>query len=215
MTAFEFAPSIDVLIAYVLACVVVIVVPGPSVSLIIANTLSHGARAGLMNILGGQVGQAIMILLVAFGLDLVLSQAGFVFKILRYIGAAYLVWLGWKIFTSKPFDFSVGQGVAGVGKRRFFIQGFVVVCFNPKVLLFFGAFIPQFVVKTQNAFPQVMFLGLIFIVLALCLDSIWVLLFGRIKSLLNTSRIMYVNRISGTALMGGGCLLALQRKYNP
>jgi threonine/homoserine/homoserine lactone efflux protein len=87
-------------IAYVLACIVIALVPGPTVTLIVANALTHGTRAGLLNVAGTQIGLALMLIVVAIGLASIIETMGWWFDWLRLAGAAYLAWLGWKLFRS-------------------------------------------------------------------------------------------------------------------
>ena len=87
--------SIELYIAYLAACLVIIIVPGPTVTLIIANSLRHGTRAGLLNVIGTQVGLAVMIGVVGIGLTSLIEAMGHWFDWLRLAGAAYLIWLGW------------------------------------------------------------------------------------------------------------------------
>ena len=129
--------------AYLLACLVVVLVPGPTVTLIIANSIRHGTRAGLLSMLGTQVGLALMIGVVGIGLTSLIEGMGHGFDWLRIAGAAYLVWLGWKTIRSSGED---GPTAAPKPPRGgFLIQGVLVALSNPKTLLFFGAFFPQFI----------------------------------------------------------------------
>src|SRR6202007_1698846 len=92
--------SVELYIAYVLACVVMTIMPGPTVTLIVANSLTHGSRAGLLNVLGTQLGLGLMMLVLAIGLTSIIATMGVWFDWLRLIGAAYLIWLGWKLLRS-------------------------------------------------------------------------------------------------------------------
>ena len=92
--------SLEIYLAYVLACAVIAVVPGPTVSVIIANSLSHGSRAGLLNVAGTQLGLGLMMAILAVGLSSVIAAMGWLFEWLRWAGAAYLVYLGWKLLRS-------------------------------------------------------------------------------------------------------------------
>src|ERR671931_1823699 len=91
---------IDLYIAYVLACLLIAIIPGPTVTVIVANSLKHGTRAGLLNVAGTQIGLGLMMLTLIVGLTSVIAAMGWLFDWLRYAGAAYLVWLGWKLFQS-------------------------------------------------------------------------------------------------------------------
>ncbi len=123
-----------------LACFVVVIVPGPTVSLIVANSMTYGTRAGLLNIAGTQLGLAVMMTIVLVGLASLIETMGFWFDWVRIAGAAYLVYLGWKLLRSPG---AIGDPEQTKRPRiGFFWQGFLVLMSNPKALLVFGAFIP-------------------------------------------------------------------------
>ena len=92
--------SVELYLAYLLACFVITVIPGPTVTLIVANSLAHGTRAGLLNVAGTQLGLGLMMLVLIVGLSSIITTMGIWFDWLRFIGAAYLVWLGWKLLRS-------------------------------------------------------------------------------------------------------------------
>ena len=140
---FGTAISPELYLAYVAACIAIVIVPGPTVTVVIANSLRHGARAGLLNVAGTQAGLAIMVGVLAAGLHVIVASLAQVFDVVRLAGAAYLVWLGIKLWRSDgTLGAAAGRGRAG---GSFFWQGFVVILSNPKALFFFGAFIPQFI----------------------------------------------------------------------
>ncbi len=201
--------SLELYLAYVAACVVLVIVPGPTVTLIVANSLTHGTRAGFLNVGGTQLALAVMIGVVGVGLASLVATMGWWFDWLRLAGAAYLVWLGIKLLRS-----SGGIGAPGEAPRPrlgFFLQGFLVLLSNPKVLLLFGAFIPQFVDTSRPYFWQVAFLGGTFMAVATVFDSGYALLAGRAGRLLSQRRVRAVSRVSGLFLIGGGAWLALAR----
>src|SRR4051812_46779166 len=133
---------LELYLAYLVACFVIVIVPGPTATLIIANSLTHGPRAGLLNVAGTQLGLAVMIGLVAIGLASLIESMGWWFDWVRLAGAAYLVWLGWKMIRSTNGAETSARPPAPRG--GFFMQGCLVALSNPKTLLFFGAFFPQF-----------------------------------------------------------------------
>ncbi|WP_350336228.1 LysE family translocator [Coralliovum pocilloporae] len=194
---------------YVLACIAIVIVPGPTVTVIIANSLRHGPMAGLLNVVGTQVGLAIMLCVLAFGLSTIVNNLGVVFDWLRLLGAAYLVWLGVRMWRS---DGSLGSSAGRKPNGGFFWQGFIVIWSNPKALLFFGAFIPQFIDPAGNALLQTILLGATFMIVATVLDGAYAVLAGRAGSLLSQSRVRLVERISGSFLIGGGLWLALLKQ---
>ena len=196
-------------LTYATACLAVAVVPGPSLSLIIANTLRHGRGAGIVSITGTQAGFALLVIVLAAGFQALLAAAAPFFDWLRIIGALYLAWLGARIILGGK---AAATGThAAPSARRAFTQGFLVLLSNPKVLLFLAAFLPQFVQPHAGApAMQILLLGGVFMMIAALTDSLYVLAAshaGRFAASPGGSRAM--RRISGSLLIGGGLWLAL------
>jgi homoserine/homoserine lactone efflux protein len=199
----------DVYLAYILACFLIAIVPGPTVTVIVANGLAHGTRAGLLNVAGTQAGLALMMGVLIVGLSSVIAAMGWLFDWLRIAGALYLAWLGWKLIRSPDLDLQA----KGSGKPRggFFLQGFLVLMANPKALLWFGAFIPQFVDPKGNYVAQIALLGVTAMAVALVSDGAYAVLTGSAGRRLSRTRVRLVSRVSGAFLIGGGVWLALTR----
>jgi threonine/homoserine/homoserine lactone efflux protein len=196
-------------LAYAAACLAITIVPGPTVTVIIANALRHGPRAGILNVAGTQIGLALMMAVVAIGLTGVLAVLGAWFDWLRLLGAAYLIWLGVRLILHPPgLDADTPTKPPRGG---YVLQGLLVILSNPKALLVFGAFIPQFVDPAQNAAWQVMLLGGTFMVIGTITDSAYALVIGRARGFISSRRIRLIGRISGCFLIGGGAWLALTR----
>lgn len=206
-------PDLTTLFAFTLACIAIIVVPGPTVTVIIANSLRSGSRAGMMNLAGTQAGLAIMIVILALGLETVVRVMGDIFVYVKLLGAAYLIWLGIKLWRS---DGALADADPAQTKSRsmagYFWQGFFVIWANPKALFFFGAFIPQFVVPEGSAALQTVLLGGIFMAAATIFDGLYAVAAGKTGSWLNRSNIRILERISGTCLIGGGLWMAFSRR---
>lgn len=203
-------PEHAALISYIAACIAIVVVPGPSVTVIVANSMRHGARAGLLNVLGTQIGLATMIAVLAFGLAAIVSAMGSLFEVLRLVGAAYLIWLGIRMWRSGGSSFD-SKALPPAG-RSFVLQGLVVIWSNPKALLFFGAFIPQFVDPAGDAVWQTVLLGGIFMGVATVFDSLYAFAAGGAGARLTRARVKLAERIAGSCLIGGGLWLALARR---
>ncbi|WP_027056632.1 LysE family translocator [Mesorhizobium erdmanii] len=201
--------SLELYAAYVLACIVIILVPGPTVTLIIANSIRHGARAGLANVAGTQAGLAIMIAIVGIGLNTLISGMGHWFEWVRLIGAAYLIWMGVQMFRSKGT--LNADGTARKPRGGFFLQGLLVALSNPKTLIFFGAFFPQFIAPQGNYSLQIVVMGLTAMIFAAMSDSTYALAAGRAGRMLSARRVKLLSRISGSFMVGGGLWLAFSR----
>src|SRR5580704_6086370 len=141
--------SLNLYLAFVAACIALALLPGPVVTLVIANGLRHGTRAALTNIAGVQVGLAIVIGIVAIGLTSLMATMGYWFDWVRLAGAGYLVWLGIKLIRF-PVEGVKSDAPPPPPRGGFFLQGFLVLLSNPKVLVFFGAFIPQFMDMSKD-----------------------------------------------------------------
>lgn len=195
--------------AYVVACIVIVLVPGPTVTLIIANSIRHGTRAGLANVAGTQIGLAITIGVVAIGLTSLIAGMGHWFEWVRLLGAAYLIWMGIQMFRNKgnlnP------DGSTRKPRGGFVLQGVLVAISNPKTLVFFGAFFPQFIDPNGNFSLQMTVMGLTALAFAVVSDSCYALAAGSAGRLLSAHRIRLLSKISGGFLVGGGLWLAFSR----
>jgi homoserine/homoserine lactone efflux protein len=200
-----------ILLPYIAACFLFSIVPGPSVTVVVANSLAAGTRGGLLTILGTELSMLSMVLIVALGLEAVMTFVSGAFEIIKLVGAAYLVWIGWKMFTSSGKLEMKAAGEA-LPWGRYIWQGAVINWSNPKTLLFLGAFLPQFVDMSRPAFPQIVALGLIVMAVATFTDAIYALVAGRARELLSVARVRMMNRVSGAILMAGGVWLALQKR---
>jgi threonine/homoserine/homoserine lactone efflux protein len=203
--------AVSTLIPYLGACLLLAIVPGPTVTVILANALARGTLAGLAIIAGTQLGLIMMIGVVGLGLQAVMGFMAFAFDWIKLAGAAYLIWLGYNMLRSKG---DLGHASTGPGKsyRRLVLDGFLVIWSNPKALIFLGAFLPQFVTREGATFPQVAVLGLFFMLIAGTTDALYAVVGGRARGLLSVARVKLVSRVSGAILMAGGVWLALVKK---
>jgi homoserine/homoserine lactone efflux protein len=201
--------SLNLYLAYLIACLFIALLPGPTITLIIATSIRHGTRAGLGNVAGTQVGLAIMIAVVGIGLASLIEGMGHWFEWLRLIGAAYLIWMGVQMFRSSGQ--AEAAGVPAVPRGGFFLQGVLVAASNPKTMIFFGAFFPQFIDPAGNYALQIVVMGLTAMAIAAMTDSSYALLGGRAGRFLSAHRLKLVSRISGSFLVGGGLWLAFSR----
>jgi len=201
--------SLSMLIAFAVASFFLVIVPGPTVTVIVANSLRDGKRAGLLNVAGTQAGLFVMLIVVALGLETVVALMADWFHIVKLIGAAYLVWLGIKLLRS---DGDLGTAEARKPRIGYFWQGVLVIVTNPKILVLFGAFIPQFIDPAGSAFWQTLTLGGIFMLVATVFDTLYVLLASKAGSALTQTRVRWVEKISGSLLIAGGVWMAMLRR---
>ena len=199
--------GIEQIIYYCFACFVVVIVPGPTVTLIIANTLSFGTRAGIFNVVGTQLGLILMIGLLAISFQVVAQQLEWFLVVIRFLGAIYLIWLGYKIFTSPSLMKKVSD--KKYFNNKFVLQGFLVIWSNPKAFLFLGAFIPQFLDINQLTEFQIIYLGLLFMLIGAIFDSAYAVVFGKFKNVISSSHLKFLNKIGGSLLALLGLWLAI------
>ena len=199
--------GIEQIIYYCFACFVVVIVPGPTVTLIIANTLSFGTRAGIFNVVGTQLGLILMIGLLAIGFQVVVQQLEWFLIVIRFLGAIYLIWLGYKIFSSPSLMQKISD--KKYFNNKFVLQGFLVIWSNPKAFLFLGAFIPQFLDINQLTEFQIIYLGLLFMLIGAIFDSAYAVVFGKFKNVISSSHLKFLNKIGGSLLALLGLWLAI------
>ena len=186
------------LLYFVIASFLVVIVPGPTVSLIIANSLKSGVRAGLLNILGTQFGVLLLIFLLALGFEFISPFVDQIIKIVRIFGAIYLIILGIIAFISK---INVKNDQAEKYDKRFILQGFIVILTNPKIFLFLGSFLPQFISLEHSVSFQIIYFGLLFILVATIFDSCYALIFGKFRNLIANKYLKILNLIGGLILI--------------
>jgi threonine/homoserine/homoserine lactone efflux protein len=199
-------------IAFVVATVVLILAPGPAVSLIIANSLAYGTRRTLFSVAGISLATAGYLIVTFFSMASFLLLLAEWFDVLRWLGAVYLVYLGVRMWLKRPTALDA-EATRVASPLRLFAQGFLVNATNPKLLIFYGAFFPQFVDATLPLRPQLAILCLTFFVIAATLDSCYATLGGRARRWFrSTTARHWIDRVSGTLLIGAGVGLALVRR---
>jgi homoserine/homoserine lactone efflux protein len=195
--------------AFLVITSIMVITPGPIVTLVIATGASQGIRAALTTVIGTTLGNAILIAAIAFGLSFVLKYAAVLFEILRWVGAAYLIWLGIQAWRH------AGESNAAVAPRGHvhFWRGFGVALSNPKTIAFFTAFLPQFVDPSLPVDRQLAVMCAVTVVGAALTDAGWAVAAGLGRAWFMTSwRAKLLGRLSGVALIGGGLWLSLARR---
>jgi threonine/homoserine/homoserine lactone efflux protein len=203
-------PDPHLLLAFSLATTILMLIPGPNVALIVANSVTWGTRYGLLTVAGTAAAMVLQLGFTALGMTAALDALAAWFEYLRWLGVAYLLWLGIRQWRAPPTDLTRVPPQPR-SARAIALRGFLVSLTNPKTLLFYGAFFPQFVRLDHPVLPQVALLSAIFVGLALALDGGWAVLAGRTRFLL-ASRGRLRNRLSGGMLMCAGVGLALARR---
>ena len=195
--------------AFLLITLVLMLTPGPNVTLVIATGATQGARAALITVAGTTVGTALLLAAIAVGLNYILKHALEAFEILRWIGAAYLVWLGVEAWRSAGRSDTV---VPPSGRVQFW-RGMAVALTNPKSIAFFTAFLPQFVDPALPAERQLAVMCLFSVLMAALTDSAWAVAAGAGRAwFMAPARAKFLGRLSSVALIGGGVWLSLARR---
>ena len=204
--------DMNLYITFVLATALLILMPGPIVTLTIANSLTYGARQGLKTVAGTSFATTILLLVGGFGMASVFTMLAEWFEWLRWLGAAYLIFLGYRQWRAEPAVLGE-DGVRAGSRKSLFWQGFLVSITNPKTILFYAAFFPQFMDPTQPAGSQLFVLSVTFLFIATLFDSGYAVLCGRLRPFLaSKERGRLQNRITGGLLIGTGVALAVVRK---
>jgi len=193
---------------FLLITIVLLLTPGPIVTLVISTSATRGVRAGLVTVAGTSIGNAVLIAAIALGLSWVLTHTAYLFELLRWAGVAYLIWLGVRAWRS------AGQTQPAVaGDQVHFWRGFLVALSNPKTLAFFTAFLPQFIDPALPAGRQLALMCTVTVVLAAASDSCWAIAAGMGRAwFMRPARARLLRRASALALMGGGLWLSLARR---
>jgi threonine/homoserine/homoserine lactone efflux protein len=208
-------PDSSTLLVFAAAALALIVVPGPAVLYIVAQSIDRGRLAGVVSALGVAVGGLVHVTAAAVGLSSLLVSSATAFNVVKYAGAGYLIGLGLWTILRRPEDPSVELPRERKLSRRFW-QGVVVNVFNPKTALFFFAFLPQFVDPDKgSAALQIGVLGLVFVTLAVLSDCGWALAAGTASDRLRGSRrFLAVQRyVSGSVFVGLGALTAVAKRH--
>jgi len=203
--------TVEVLVAFIAACLLLGLTPGPNMSLIIANTLSTGLAAGLFTLAGTTTGLALLVAGAVMGMSSVMVFMSEWFDVLRFVGALYLVWLGarqlWHFWQAKRTD-----KAASVSRGNCYVQGLLVSLSNPKVMLFLGAFLPQFIDPRGDAVGQLTTLAILFVLVLAAVDVGYTLALARARTRFSTARLRFLDGAAGVLLLLGGAILATMRR---
>ena len=193
----------EIFLLYVFIAAGLIIIPGPNVLLIIANSLKHGTRAGLITVAGTSTAMALQLIIVTLGISSILFMVTEWFHWLRWAGALYLIYLGARSLFSRN---KAATTPTAARAHHLFTQGFLVSITNPKTLLFFSAFLPQFLVTSSPALPQLILLSATFLGLAIIFDSGYALLSSHLYRKISGTTQTIAKRLSGAILIAAGLL---------
>jgi homoserine/homoserine lactone efflux protein len=205
--------TLELYAAYLVATAVVLILPGPTIMLVVSYALTEGRRSAWPTVLGVAAGDLVALTCSLAGLGAVLSTSATLFVVLKWAGAAYLVWLGIRMWRS---EIRIGEGQAAMRPRAALPMAghaFIVTALNPKGILFFIAFLPQFVSPAAPIAPQLVLLGGTFLMLAIVNAALYALLAGSVRDAVQRPGVMRaVQLLGGSVLIGAGILTATLRR---
>jgi threonine/homoserine/homoserine lactone efflux protein len=205
--------SLEIWIAFVAASSVLLMVPGPTVILVVSYALGYGRSSGWATVPGVALGDFTAMTVSLLGAGAILAASATLFMVLKLIGAAYLIWIGIQLWRSKPELSGVLQMNGSASLWSMFVNAFTVTALNPKGIVFFVAFVPQFVDPSAPALPQFALLLVTFVALAAINVTVWALLAGQFQaSFKNPDTLRTTNRIGASFLIGAGVLTAAYRR---
>ena len=201
------------LVAFILAATLLAITPGPGIAYVVARTVAGGRAEGLASCFGTLIGGMVHVLAAALGLSLLVAQSAFAFSLIKYLGAAYLVYLGVRLLLRKDQAFEI-QAVAAQGARSALRDGILVEALNVKTALFFLAFLPQFVKPAEALVPQLLLLGSICVLLNTLVDVVAVFAAERFlkSATLGAARGKILTRVSGVTMIGLAAYLSAVKR---
>ena len=204
-------------LTFLATALILAITPGPGIAYVVARTVSGGRAEGLASCLGTGLGGLLHVAAAALGLSMLVAQSALAFSVVKYVGAAYLIYLGVRMLMRKDVGADVAELAAQTtakGARSALLEGIVVEALNVKTALFFLAFLPQFVTLGEPLVAQLVLLGSICVALNTLVDVIAVFAAARLltSNTARAARARLLNRVSGVTMLGLGAYLALARR---
>ena len=206
-------PAFDSIVAFAVASLALLVIPGPAVLYVINRSISDGRSIALAGVAGLELGNFVHVIAATIGLSALIAASATAFGIVKWIGAGYLIFIGIRTITRKPASFSQEQ--KSLTRRKSFTQGIIVNTFNPKVALFFLSFLPQFIdEKSGSAALQSLILGSLFVAIGLCTDGMYAFLASALRTtLLRGKSLPFVQRyVAGSVFIALGLIASTTRR---
>lgn len=200
-------------LAFLFAAALLAITPGPGIAYVVARTVAGGRSEGLASCVGTGIGGMLHVVAASLGVSLIVAQSAVAFNLVKYLGAAYLIYLGIRMLLQKPHTQAV-KSVEQQGPSRALLEGVAVEALNVKTALFFLAFLPQFVSAGEPLVPQLVLLGSICVALNTIVDVVAVFAASRLlaSQSARAARAHLLTRLSGMTMIGLGTYLALARR---
>ena len=203
--------TIELYLSYVLACFVVLAIPGPTILLVVSYALSQGRRAALSTVIGVGLGDAIAVTVSLAGLGAIMATSATAFTIVKWVGAAYLTYLGVRMWRTTPRLSLTDQ--PEISARKMALHTTIVTALNPKGIAFFIAFLPHFINPAAPATSQMLILGSTFVVLGVINAAVYALFASHLRArITQPATLKWANRMGGTMLLGAGVMTAVLRR---
>lgn len=206
-------PTLDSIVAFAIASLALLVIPGPAVLYVINRSIADGRSTALAAVAGLEIGNFMHVIAATVGLSAVIAASATAFGVVKWIGAGYLIYIGLRTLSRKPASFNQEQ--KSLSRRKSFTQGIVVNTFNPKVALFFLSFLPQFIdTEKGSAALQSLILGSLFVAIGLCTDGLYAFLASALRStLLRGKSLPFVQRyVAGSVFVLLGAIAASTKR---
>jgi threonine/homoserine/homoserine lactone efflux protein len=206
-------PDLPTILLFVSASLVLLAIPGPTIALVVARSLSQGRRVALPLVLGVGLGDLVAASLALAGAGALLAASATAFTVVKVAGALYLLWLGIKLFRSEPVPPQAGDVSSTGTGRAAFRDGFLVTVFNPKGILFFIAFVPQFVRADASYLGQATFFVLAFALLGILNGAAYALGADAMRRVIRSTRALrWMNRAGGATIAAAGVAALFTRR---
>ena len=206
--------SLAVVAAFALVAVVAIAIPGPTTLLALANGSRFGVRRATYGMLGAIASDIVLVTAVAVGLGAVLLASEFWFSVLKWVGVAYLVYLGIRLLLSKGHLAALPEGDPRGSRRAVFMKCFLVAVTNPKGYLFVGALLPQFITASEPQLAQYLIIGAVFCAIDFTIQFAYAAAGSQVMRLLTARGALWLDRICGAVLLALAGALAITRRAN-
>ncbi len=196
-------------LAYVLATTLILIIPGPTIILVISQAVTHGRRSVVPLVAGVVLGDFTAMTMSLLGLGTIMTASAALFTLFKSIGAMYLLYMGIKLWRAAPGSVTMHHAKESASTPSLFKSSFIVTALNPKGIAFFVAFLPQFVSHHRPVSGQILILGVTFLTLALINAVLYALFASQLRETIQTtSMCRWFNRCGGTALIGAGVFTA-------
>jgi threonine/homoserine/homoserine lactone efflux protein len=201
--------NLESFIPFALATTLILVIPGPTVILVISQAVAHGRKSVVPLVSGVLLGDFTAMTFSLLGLGALLSASATLFAVFKWIGALYLFYLGIKLWRSPPHKQSVRNTAKRASARSLLQSSYIVTALNPKSIAFFAAFLPQFINPAKAVLPQLTMLGGTFLILATINATLYAIFAGQLRAYIQREKVRtWLNRCGGSALIGAGVITA-------